>query len=415
MARQIGKLAALAVSRVKKPGYYGDGGGLWLQVSGAGTKSWIFRFTLHGRAREMGLGPLHTISLADAREAAHYCRKVLLEGIDPIEDRRDKKAAARLDGTKAMTFDACAETYMTAHEAGWRNAKHAGQWRSTLKSYAGPVLGQLPVQGIDVGLVMKVLEPIWTEKTETASRVRGRIEAVLDWATARGYRHGDNPARWRGHLQNLLPRRAKVQRVKHHAALPYTEIGVFMSELRAQNGIAAVALEFLILTATRTSETIGATWDEIDLNRALWTIPADRIKASRKHRVPLCHPAMAIVRRMHECRQNIYVFPGMKRQRPLSNMALLALLKRMERSNLTSHGFRSTFKDWAAEQTNYPREVSEMALAHAVSDKVEAAYRRGDLFTKRQRLMEEWGRYCGSPARLRINNVTPLREKKKSG
>ena len=413
--RQIGKLSALAVSRAKKPRHYGDGGGLWLQVSKAGTKSWVFRFTLNGRSREMGLGPLHTISLSDARGAALQCRKLLHEGNDPIEDRRNKRSTARLEAARAMTFDACAEAYIEAHEAGWRSAKHAAQWRSTLKAYAGPVLGQLPVQDIDVGLVMKVLEPIWTEKTETASRVRGRIESVLDWATVREYRRGENPARWRGHLENLLPRRAKVRRVKHHAALPYAEIAAFMRELRAQDGFAAAALEFVILTATRTSETIGATWDEIDLDAGAWTISAVRIKAGEEHRVPLSRPALAVLRRMRNVRLGAHVFPGGKRGKPLSNMALLKLIERMGRAEITVHGFRSTFRDWAAEQTSFAREVAEKSLAHAISDKVEAAYLRGDLFQKRKRLMEEWARFCESPALPRTGNVTPLRRKLRGG
>jgi len=251
---------------------------------------------------------------------------------------------------------------------------------------------------IDVGLVMNILEPIWYEKTETASRVRGRIESVLDWATTRGYRSGDNPARWRGHLENLLPRRSKVHSVTHYAAVPYQEIGVFMQDLAAQEGVAKDALAFLILTGTRTSETIGATWDEVDLSKNLWVIPAVRIKAGKEHRVPLSPPAMKILRHLSKARTGEFIFPGAKADKPLSNMALLALLKRMRRFGLTVHGFRSTFRDWAAEQTNFPREVAEMALAHAVGavgDKVEAAYRRGDLFKKRQQLMDEWGRYCG--------------------
>lgn len=390
-----GKLSALKVGRTKKPGYYGDGGGLWLQVSSGGTQSWVFRFTLNGRAREMGLGGLNTISLAQAREAARDCRALTHSGIDPIERRREQAAKTILDAAKAITFDECAERYINAHEAGWRNEKHAAQWRATLKTYASPLIGSLPVQMIDVGLVMNILEPIWYEKTETASRVRGRIESVLDWATTRGYRSGDNPARWRGHLENLLPRRSKVQSVTHYAAVPYQEIGDFMQDLAAQEGVAKDALAFLILTGTRTSETIGATWDEVDLSKNLWVIPAVRIKAGKEHRVPLSPPAMKILRHLSKARTGEFIFPGAKADKPLSNMALLALLKRMRRFGLTVHGFRSTFRDWAAEQTNFPREVAEMALAHAVGDKVEAAYRRGDLFKKRQQLMDEWGRYCG--------------------
>lgn len=385
---------------------YPDGGGLYLQVTESGAKSWIFRFMLNGRAREMGLGPLHAVSLSDARTKATECRRLRVDGFDPIEARKVERDKARLAAARALTFKDAADAYINAHQAGWRNAKHAAQWRSTLDAYAGPVFGSLPVQDVDVSLIMKVLEPIWATKTETASRIRGRIEAVLDWATVRGYRRGDNPARWRGHLENLLPQRSKVQRVEHHRALPYGEIGAFMGTLRQQDGVAAVAFEFLILTATRTSETIGARWDEVDIDHAIWTIPADRIKAGKEHRVPLSAPAIAILKRLNKIRQGDFVFPGGKAKKPLSNMALLALLKRMRRADLTAHGFRSTFRDWTAERTNYPREVAEMALAHTVSDKVEAAYRRGDLFEKRRRMMEEWARYCGA---ARPGNVVAIR------
>lgn len=396
VARTIGGLTAIRLSRASAKGMYPDGGGLYLQVTESGAKSWIFRFMLNGRAREMGLGPLHAISLSDARTKATECRRLCVAGIDPIEARKLERDKARLAAARALTFKDAADAYIKAHQAGWRNAKHAAQWRSTLGTYAGPVFGSLPVQDVDVSHIMKVLEPIWATKTETASRLRGRIEAVLDWATVRGYRRGDNPARWRGHLETLLPKRAKVQRVEHHPALPYSEIGAFMGTLRQQDGISAVALEFLILTATRTSETIGARWDEIDTDHAIWTIPAARIKAGKEHRVPLSAPAMAILKRLNKFRQGDFVFPGGKVKKPMSNMAILALLKRMGRADLTVHGFRSTFRDWAAERTNYPREVAEMALAHTVSDKVEAAYRRGDLFEKRRRMMAEWARYCGT-------------------
>jgi integrase len=356
----------------------------------------------------MGLGSAELVSLADAREKALAARKLLLNGVDPIEEKKAARASAALEAAKGMTFESCAEAYIEAHKAEWRNAKHANQWGSTLKAYVYPIFGDLPVSRIDVGLVMKALEPIWTAKTETANRLRGRIEAVLDWATVRGYRQGDNPARWRGHLDSLLPRRAKVQKVEHHAALPYAEVGAFMEALRQQEGLSALALEFLILTATRTSETIGATWSEFDLDAATWTIPAKRIKAGKEHRVPLSPAALAIVKRMCELRSGEFVFPGGKRGRPLSNMALLKLLERMGRDDLTAHGFRSTFRDWAAERTNFPREVAEMALAHAVGDKVEAAYRRGDLFQKRRHLMEAWAKHCANvrPA----GNVHPMQK-----
>jgi integrase len=373
---------------------HADGGGLYLQVTASGAKSWIYRFSLNGRAREMGLGPLHTVSLSDARVKATDCRQLRLAGVDPIEVRKEGVAAARLESAKAITFKDAAEAYIETHRAGWRNAKHANQWRATLDAYAYPVLGSLPVQGVDVALVMKVLEPIWTSKTETAARVRGRVESVLDWASARGYRLGGNPARWRGHLENLLPKRAKVRAVQHHPALPYEDVGEFMALLKDQVGTAARALEFLILTASRTGEVTGATRDEIDLDGAVWTVPAHRIKTTKKHRVPLSARALSIIQDMQTDSNDDFVFPGGKLGKGLSNAAMLALLKRMDRSDLTVHGFRSTFRDWAAERTNYPREVAEMALAHAVSDKVEAAYRRGDLFKKRRRLMEEWSQYC---------------------
>nr|WP_247897135.1 site-specific integrase [Azospirillum argentinense] len=374
-----------------------DGHGLYLQVTETG-KSWVYRYTLHGRSREMGLGPFHTISLKEAREKAAACRKLKLEGIDPLEHRNREIAESRLQAASAVTFKDAADQFIKAHKASWRNPKHAEQWPSTLNSYVYPVFGDISVQAVDVGLVMKVLESIWTTKAETASRVRGRIETILDWATAHGHRTGENPARWRGHLENLLPKRSKVQRVEHHAALPYREIAGFMAALRKQEGVAASALEFLILTASRTGETIGATWDEVDLEHAVWTIPANRIKMAKEHRVPLSASALAVLERVKKLGTEGFVFPGGKTKRPLSNMAMAKLLERMGRDDITVHGFRSTFRDWAADQTNAPREVAEMALAHAISDKVEAAYRRGNLFEKRQKLMEEWATVCdGKP------------------
>ena len=310
MARPEKRLTARAVETIKKPGLHADGAGLYLHVSKSGSRSWIFRWKRDGRLRDMGLGPLNTISLAEARDRALACRKLTLDGGDPIEERRGRRQAARLQTAKAMTFSECAEAYIAAHQAGWKNSKHAAQWPATLATYVYPVLGSLPVQAVDVGLVMKALEPIWNEKPETASRVRGRIELVLDWASARGYRQGENPARWRGHLENLLPRRSKVARVKHHAALPYDELPAFMVELRQQEGVAARALEFAILTAARTGEVIGATWAEIDLEGCLWTIPAERMKAGREHRVPLSEPALAILRPFAEARVGEHVFPG---------------------------------------------------------------------------------------------------------
>lgn len=394
MARPNNRLNALSVTRLRAKGLYPDGGGLYLQVTAGGSRSWVFRFMLNGRAREMGLGSVRDIGLAQARARASEARRLRADGIDPIEDRHTVRRGARLAAARSMTFAACAEAYIEANSVGWRNAKHVAQWISTLRTYAFPVFGSLPVQDIDTALVMRVLEPIWKEKTETASRVRGRIEAVLDWATARGYRTGENPARWRSHVENLLPKRSQVRKVEHHRALPYREIGEFVQTLREQQGVAGFALEFLILTAARTSEVVGARWDEIDLLNAVWTIPATRIKARREHRVSLSRRAVAILKHLSPEQPREFVFAGQRAGTSLSNMALLALLKRMGRTDITAHGFRSSFRDWSAECTNYSREVAEMALAHAVSDKVEAAYRRGDMFEKRRRLMSAWAGYC---------------------
>ena len=407
MARAIGKLTALAVDKAKRRGYYGDGGGLYLQVSASGAKSWVFRYKEAGRQHEMGLGPLHTIGLAEAREKARECRRVRFEGIDPIEARRTARRRAKLEVAKATTFKQCAERYIDSHKAGWRNPKHAAQWPSTLATYAYPVFGELAVQAIDVGLVMKAVEPIWTTKPETASRVRGRIESVLDWAAARGYRQGENPARWRGLIENLLPKKTKVRRVEHHAALPYVELPEFMAELRRQEGIGAKALEFAILTVARTGEVIGAGWSEIDLERRLWVIPAERMKAEKEHRVPLSEASASILEAMQKVRESDYVFPGGKARRPLSNMAFRMLLRRVGRGDLTVHGFRSTFSDWCSERTNFAAEVREMALAHAVGDKAEAAYRRGDLFQKRRQASEAWAKFCSAPA-ISATSVVPL-------
>ncbi|MCW5634717.1 MAG: integrase arm-type DNA-binding domain-containing protein [Rubrivivax sp.] len=397
MGRQVGrtlhKLTAKAVAAASRPGYYGDGGGLWLQVANGGTKSWVFRFARAGRAREMGLGPLHTLGLADARGRAQQCRQQLLDGLDPIEARRAQRLTAVADAARRITFAEAAERYVEAHRAGWRNRKHGDQWTNTLTTYAGPVFGALPVQAVDTALVLQTLEPIWASKTETAKRLRGRIELVLDWATARGYRQGDNPARWRGHLDKLLPAPSKVHKREHHAALPYARIGEFMAKLRAQEGTAARAVEFIILTAARTSEAFNATAGEIDLDAKVWTVPAARMKAGKAHRVPLSRQAVKLLQGL-AVDEHGHLFPGAREGHPLSNMAGLKLLERMGLGDLTVHGFRSAFRDWAAEQTNYAREVAEAALAHAIGDKVEAAYRRGDLFAKRAALMQAWADYC---------------------
>lgn len=403
-----GRLKPLDVARASAPGLYGDGGGLYLQVTGAGGRSWLYRYKLNGKARAMGLGGLDTVSLREARLLAAECRKLCHAGTDPIEARRAGRADAKLAAAKAVTFSQCVERYLAAHKAGWRNEKHARQWKATIDTYVVPVFGETAVAAVDTALVMKVLDPIWALKPETASRVRGRIEAVLDWATARGYRTGENPTRWRGHLSALLPPKTKVRPVKHHPAMPYAQMPDFMAQLREQEGVGALALTFTILTAARTGELTCARWEEIDLAAAVWTVPAARIKAGKEHRVPLSDAALEVVERMQAVRCSEYVFPGGKEGRPLSNNALLALLERMGLGGVTVHGFRSSFRDWAAEQTAFPREVAEAALAHAIGDKVEAAYRRGDVFEKRRQLMAAWAGYCAGEAkviRLRSKNV----------
>lgn len=393
MPRAINRLSQMKVTKTTKPGLYADGGGLYLQITKAGVKSWLFRYMLAGKARGMGLGPIRTIGLAEARSRALDCRRLLLDGIDPIESRNASRLT-NAPATDGVTFQHCAEKYIEAHKASWKNAKHVDQWTNTLTTYAAPIFGALPVGAVDTALVMRVLEPIWMEKPETASRLRGRIESVLDWATVRGYRAGDNPARLRGHLDALLPSRARLQKVKHHPALPYADIAAFMKRLRAEDGIAAMALDLLILTATRTNEVIGAVWQEFDIDGRVWTIPADRMKMKREHRVPLSNDAITIIKRQLDVQRGPYVFPGARDQKPLSNMAMLQLLKRMGYEHITVHGFRSTFRDWAGETTHYPREVCETALAHGIKDKAEAAYARGDLFAKRSALMTEWAACC---------------------
>lgn len=406
MAKQVEKLTAEFVAEATKPGFYGDGNGLYLQVSVWNTKSWVFRYTRHQKAHTLGLGPAHTVTLSEARKRARKARMQLLDGIDPIAEKRERAQQAKRAQARMMTFAQCAEAYIAAHRAGWKNAKHAEQWTATLETYAYPIIGKIDVATVDTAMVMKILEPIWAEKNETASRVRGRIESILDWAAARKYREGENPARWRGHLDKLLPKPTKVSKVAHHAALPYREIAAFVADLRQRQGMSALALEFTILTAARTGETIGATWSEIDLDNATWVIGASRMKAEREHRVPLSARAVKILRELQPLGGD-YVFPGPKPGRPMSNMGMLQLLRRMDRGDLTVHGFRSCFRDWAAEQTNYPHEMAEMALAHTIGSKVEAAYRRGDMFEKRRKLMEAWAGYCYTPATG--GEVVPIR------
>lgn len=395
--RAIERLTALSVRRITDAGYYLDGKGLYLQVSAKGTKSWVFQYTLRGRRREMGLGSALTLSLAQARARANDCRHQLLDGIDPIEHRQSQRQTQQLSVAKALTFKEAAERCIEDRRAEWSNAKHAQQWENTLTTYAYPHIGAMSVAAIDTGLVRACLDPIWTTKTETASRLRQRIEAVLDWAKVHGYRSGDNPAAWRGHLDAVMAKPTKVAKTENHAALSYAQVPAFVKELRSHEGVAAAALEFTILTAARTSETILATPAEFDLKAKVWTIPAERMKAKIEHTVPLSARAVSLVKRMLKA-QGPYLFPGAREGKPLSNMAMLELVRGMGTKDatgepITVHGFRSTFRQWAAEQTTIPREVAEHALAHRLPDKVEAAYQRGTMVEKRRALMTEWAAF----------------------
>ena len=393
--KTLHRLTVKAVDNFDTPGDYNDGGGLYLQVSPWITKSWMLRYRIHGRQRAMGLGSYPAVTVKEARERASDAKRQVRDGVDPIEARNARALQARLSSAKTATFTDCASAYIESHRAGWANPKHAAQWSATLETYAYPVFGPLPVQAVDTTLVMKCVEPIWREKTETASRVRGRIESVLDWAKVRGYRDGENPARWRGHLDKLLPARTKVTKVKHHAAMPYADMAPFMRELRGREGIAPKALEFVILTAARVSEAVNAKWSEFNLNRKLWTVPAERMKAKREHRVPLSSLALKLLERLEAQREGDYVFPGWTiPDKPLTGAACLTLLDDMGHADLTTHGFRSSFRDWAAEQTNFPREIAEAALGHVLSNKTEAAYQRGDLLDRRGLLMQAWAQYC---------------------
>lgn len=390
----MARLTASGVQAKRQPGRYGDGGGLWLEVATPERRAWFLRYMRNGKARTMSLGDAQHVSLKQAREKAIDAHKLLAEGIDPIDHRRANRAAETAAQAKRTTFAEAAQQYIAGHEAGWRNPKHRAQWRSTLSTYAEPIIGALAVQAVTTEQVLEVLNPIWRVRPETASRVRGRIEQVLSYAIARGWRDGPNPAVWRGHLQLMLPAKGKVRAVAHHAAMDWREAPAFMAELRRRSSFGASALEFLVLTGVRSGEVRGARWEEVDLDARTWTIPAARMKAARPHRVPLSASALGILRAMAELKDGSgLVFHGQKYGTPLSDMSLTAVLRRMNRGELTAHGFRSTFRDWAAETTHHPNHVVELALAHSIGDKVEAAYRRGDLFEKRQTLMDDWADY----------------------
>lgn len=381
--RSLHKLTAIQAAKLNKPGRHSDGGGLYLSIDESGRRRWVFMYTRAGKRVELGLGGRRDLTLADARAEAATFRAMLAAGTDPkVERARDDTV---------QTFGACADAYVEAMQPSWRNAKHAAQWKMTLTKYAGPIR-ERPVNDITTQDVLDVLRPLWTRTPETAERLRGRIENVLDSAKAKGLRSGENPARWRGHLNQLLPKRQRLTR-GHHAALSYDVMPEFMANLRTRSAVAARALEFLVLTGARSGELLGATWDEIDLQKEIWTVPASRMKAGREHRVPLSGRAMKIIAERLEVGSIGYIFPGATSASPLSSMAMAMLLRRMK-IDVTVHGFRSTFRDWASETTSFPHEVCEMALAHTIASKAEAAYRRGDLFDKRRKLMEAWAGYC---------------------
>lgn len=396
MPRKAKELSPIEVRRLTRAGRWSVGGtdGLALQVTDSGARSWVLRLASGGRQREMGLGSFPTVTLAEARDKARQHRALVKQGIDPIASRRAASSAASAERQAQKTFSEVAAQYIAQHEKSWKNAKHQAQWAATLRTYAEPLIGKLLVRDIRATHVIGVLEPIWSTKTETATRVRSRVELVLDFAAARGFREGLNPARWKGNLDAALPKASKVAPVRHHAAVEVTEAPSFMKRLRLQEGMGARALEFAVLTAARSGEVRGAIWSEIDLSAALWTVPATRMKSGREHRVPLSKPAIKLLRSLPGNRTPVgHLFPGMRG--PLSDMSLTAVLRRME-VPATAHGFRSTFRDWASEYTEHSGEVAEMALSHAIGDKVEAAYRRGDLLEKRVALMADWAAFLAS-------------------
>ena len=398
MPRTVSKrLNALAITNANREGNLHDGGGLYLRVRADGSKSWAFRYTLAGRKHWMSLGPLRDVSLAEAREQARQLRNQVRDGYDPLAQRRERQHLAAEQ--TARTFDAVAALYIEAHAAEWKNAKHRQQWENTLATYATPIIGKRPVSEISLLDIRRVLDPIWTTKPETASRLRGRVEAVLAYATVHGWRSGDNPARWQGFLDQIYAPKTKVRAVKHHAALDYHDIPGFMAQLREREAVSARCLEFAILTATRSGEARGARWDEVDLDAALWIIPASRMKMKKEHRVPLAPRAVEILLELAERspRRDGLIFPGGAPGKPMTDVALAKAVAVL-RPGFTAHGMRSSFRDWAAEMTSFPREIAEVALAHINKDRTEAAYQRGDLLTKRRQLMEAWANYCAGLA-----------------
>lgn len=408
MPKRAKELSALEVGRLTATGLHAVGGvpGLYLQINGA-AKSWILRVTVGSKRRDMGLGGFPAVTLAQAREKARTARDNIDAGTDPILARQQAKSALRAAQASAISFEEAARRFIDAKADEWKNGKHRTQWENTLATYAFPIMGKLHVQDVKQSHVLSVLEPVWKDKTETASRLRGRIESVLDWATARHYRQGENPARWRGHLDHILAKPAKIAKIEHHAALPIDDLPAFMADLRKREGTAARALELLILTAARSGEVRGATWGELDLDAATWTIPAGRMKAGKEHRIPLSDAAVNLLKALPRTEGTELVFPGSK-GKPLSDMTLTAVMRRMK-VDAVPHGFRSTFRDWASERTNYPNELAEMALAHTIGNKVEAAYRRGDMIEKRRHMMSAWAKFCEKHQAGRSETIVALR------
>ena len=402
-----GSLTQGSVDKGLQAGLHRDGDGLYLQVTGPESRSWIFRYSFRGKPRWLGLGSTQHVTLAAARNARDDARTEIRRGVDPVAARKEQRAQERIGTVKRVSFRERAEQYIQAHEEGWRNQKHREQWRASLKAYAYPIIGELAASEVAASHLVEILRPIWSEKPETARRLRGRIEAVLDYAADPDDMHYRNPAAMTAQLLKKLPRPSASKNVQNHPSLSYEEIGPFMAALREREGIAARALEFVIATAARTGEVLGARWNEMDIAGAVWTVPAERMKGAREHRVPLSAIALKALKAMQAVKQGEVVFPSLPHDRPLSNMALLTVLRRMNRADLTVHGFRSTFRTWAAEQTTFPREVAEAALAHVLKDKTEKAYQRGDLFEKRRRLMIAWAEYIARPAGR--GEVVPMR------
>lgn len=415
MGRKAPEKSAVAVSRLREPGMHAVGGvdGLHLQVLPTGGRSWILRVTIAGKRREMGLGGYPDVPLTSARDKARQAKDKVKDGVDPIEEAKQRQSALKASRASAVTFQDCAERYIKANESVWKNAKSSQQWTNTLTQYAYPHIGDLLVRDIELPNVLQVLEPIWNTKTETASRLRGRIEAVLDWARVHGYRSGHNPAEWKGTLDKVLPAPQKVNKTRHQPALPIDETAAFMKRVNTVEGLGARALEFAILTASRSEMVRGARWPELNLENGVWTVPAERMKTKKQHRVPLSKQALESLKKLPRMADTDLVFPSSRRT-PLSDATLGAVIKRLNETDderwfdptdgraIVPHGFRSTFRDWVSEKTNYPNEMAELALAHAVGDKVEAAYRRGDMFERRRAMMQDWADFCENKQRKSV-------------